>query len=81
MEALSRELGEELDFYRLEVDAERPEHWAEVRSLFKVGPRLPLLALYAEGRWQRSLQGPNPEEVVRPFITGPLSLTADGLVV
>lgn len=81
VEALSSELGEHMDFYRVEVDAEKPEHWAEVRSLFKIGPRLPLLALYAQGRWQRSLQGPNPEEVIRPFIMGPLSLTVDGLVV
>jgi len=75
---LSDELGADIDFYRLEVQAGNPTHWAQVQEHFRVGPRLPLLSLFALGRWQRSLQGPAPEEVVRPFVLGALSLSAGG---
>lgn len=77
-ERLSGELGSEIDFYRINVHAGSPEDWAQVRDLFRVGPRLPLLALFGLGRWQRSLQGPAPEEVVRPFLTGPFGFDANG---
>lgn len=69
-----------MHFYRIHVEATNPDDWAKVREHFRVGPRLPLLALFAAGRWQRSLQGPAPEAVVRPFLTGPLSFDKDGNV-
>lgn len=78
MQQLSDELGGTIDFYRLDVEAGNAEDWAQVREHFRVGPRLPLLSLYALGRWQRSLQGPAPEAVVRPFLEGPLSFDAAG---
>ncbi len=80
VEQLSNELGGEIDFYRLEVHSGNPEHWAQVREHFRVGPRLPLLSLFDLGRWQRSLQGPAPEEVIRPFLTSPPGFSADGEV-
>lgn len=78
MERLSTEL--DIDFFRINIQAGNPEHWAGVREHFRVGPRLPLLALFALGRWQRSLQGPAPESVVRPFLTGPIGFDAEGNV-
>lgn len=79
MEALSEEYAE-IHWYRIEVDAGNPDPWAQVREHFRVGPRLPLLVLYAEGRWQRTLQGPAPESLVRAFVEGPLGFDAAGNV-
>ena len=78
VERMSTELGNEIDFFRLEVNAGNSDHWVQVREHFRIGPRLPLLSLFAAGRWQRSLQGPAPEEVVRPFILSPLGFGSDG---
>lgn len=80
MQALSEEPASDVQYFRVCVQADNAEHWAQVREHFRVGPRLPLLALYAQGRWQRSLQGPAPESVVRAFVEGPLSLDAEGNV-
>lgn len=80
-ERLDEELGTDIDFYRLEVRSDDPEHWAQVREHFRVGPRLPLISLFAFGRWQRSLQGPAPREVAHPFIVGGLGLNASGEVI
>lgn len=80
VEHLAQQLSDQADFFRLEVDGGNADSWAQVRQHFRVGPRLPLLVLFAEGRWQRSLQGPAPVEVVLPFLTGPLSFDAEGNV-
>jgi hypothetical protein len=80
VERLHEELASDIDFLRLEVQAENPDHWAFVREHFRAGPRLPLLVLFAEGRWQRTLQGPAPPEVVEPFLTAQLGFDAEGNV-
>ncbi|HYF76268.1 MAG TPA: hypothetical protein VD973_04000 [Symbiobacteriaceae bacterium] len=80
MERLHGKLASDIDFFRLEVQAENPDHWALVREHFRVGPRLPLLVLFAEGRWQRTLQGPAPLEVVEPFLIAPLGSDSEGNV-
>jgi hypothetical protein len=80
VERLHGQLASEVDISRLEVQAENPDHWALVREHFRVGPRLPLLVLFAAGRWQRTLQGPAPPEVVEPFLTAPLGFDAEGNV-